>query len=265
MSLFLNKRLILFFWASFLFSFAHAEIIEIHHMKELYDHLKPNALIIFDIDNTLMAPVQELGNDQWFRYQLNKYEMQGFDKDTALQKTLSEWTAIQHVTKMVLAEPGIDCIVRQLQKQGFAVMGLTTRALDISTCTIRHLNKLNIDLAATAPTQKEIFFMNGLAVLYRQGILFTANTDKGEALRKFLSAISYSPQCIIFINDKGSHIVPVENFCSQAKTPFIGLRYGYLDNRVRNFRPEIAEVQFECFGHILSDESANILLQKTCK
>lgn len=239
-----------------------AEIYETYNMSELYNHLKPGMLVVFDIDNTLIEPVQELGSNQWFEKRIKEYISYGHNKGEALEKALREWTAIQSITLVKLVEPGIDTIIKDLQNQGYTVMGLTTRGLGLSTRTVEQLQTVGIDLTMTAPTQEEVFFMNERGVLFRGGALFTAATHKGEALRKLLEASSYAPTSIMFINDKYSHLVPVEEYCSNDNIPYVGLRYGYTDEKVKNHRKQIADVQFYHFGHILSDDAAERILHE---
>ena len=239
-----------------------ADIYETHNMSELYEHLTPGMLVVFDIDNTLIEPVQELGSNQWFEKRISEYQSYGYNSHDALQKALKEWTAIQSITLVKLVEPGIDGIVQDLQEKEYTVMGLTTRGLSMSTRTVEQLETVNVDLSKTAPTQEEIFFMNKRGVLFRGGTLFTAASHKGEALRKLLDAAGYQPTSVMFINDKYSHLVPVEEYCSQYGIPFVGIRYGYTDEKVKNFRKQIAEVQFYHFGHILSDEAAERILHE---
>lgn len=240
----------------------HAEMFEINHMDEIYSHLTPDTLIVFDIDNTLMEPVQELGSDQWFYHRIKEYESWGMGKAQALDRALHQWMSIQHITKVRLVEPGIDEIVQDLQNKGYKAMGLTTRGLGMCTLTIHQLNRINIDLSSAAPTQEEIHFMNGQGCLLRSGILFTAASHKGEAMRKLFDKIGYWPKSILFINDKASHIREFEETMKEQGVPFVGLRYGATDNRVLNFRNHIAEVQYSYFGHILTDEQAERILHE---
>lgn len=239
-----------------------AEIYETYNMSELYDHLKPGMLVVFDIDNTLIEPVQELGSNQWFENRIKEYVSYGHNKGEALEKALREWTAIQSITLVKLVEPGIDAIVKDLQEQGYTVMGLTTRGLGLSTRTVEQLQTVGIDLSVTAPSHEEVFFMNERGVLFRGGALFTAATHKGEALRKFLEASNYEPTSIMFVNDKYSHLVPVEEYCTKDDIPYVGLRYGFTDEKVKNHRKQIAEIQFYHFGHILSDDAAERILHE---
>ncbi|MCB1149869.1 MAG: DUF2608 domain-containing protein [Chlamydiia bacterium] len=181
---------------------------------------------------------------------------QGKEPHEALEMALSEWMAVQNISKMKLVEPSAAEIVRSLQEAGYTVMGLTTRGLGQSTRTNEQLKTVGIDLSRTAPANEDIFFMNGRGVLFRGGTLFTANTHKGKALFTFLDEAGYKPQRILFINDKRSHILPIEEWADQRGVPFIGLRYGFLDEKVKNLNLEITEIQWEHFGHILSDAEA---------
>lgn len=237
-----------------------AEIYEVSKLEEVYDYLSAecdrDTLIVFDIDNTLIEPVQELGTDQWFYHRIEDYIEAGHDARTALNRALREWVAIMNVTKIRLCEESAEAIVNDLQKQGYPVIGLTTRGLGLSTLTIEQLQEVGIDLSLAAPYEGDLLIKNQRSVLYRGGILFTAGTHKGEALHRFFESIDYPAKRVMFINDKKSHLEPVEEMCAREGFEFVGLRYGYTDSRVQNFRRDLAKVQMEHFGCILSDEEA---------
>jgi phosphoglycolate phosphatase-like HAD superfamily hydrolase len=238
------------------------EIIETKRMNELYQHLEPGMMVVFDIDNTLIEPTQELGTDQWFGGQIKKYESYNMPFETAQKNALREWRAVQYITDVKLVEKGIDQIIADLQRKGVPVMGLTTRGMEMCVRAVDQLESVNVDLEKTAPIKEELYFFNGKGVVYTGGILFTNNTPKGLALRKFLEGSEYHPKSILFVNDKLSHIKPLEEMCREDGIKFIGLRYGYLDEKVRNMRPHIAEVQWKHFGQILSDQAAEKILSE---
>ena len=56
--------------------------------------------------------------------------------------------------------------------------------------------------------------------------------------------------------------MPIEESAAKRKIPFIGLRYGKLDDKVKNLDVDLADLQFEHFGHILSDAEARELLEE---
>lgn len=183
------------------------------------------------------------------------------EKQDAIELALAEWMAVQSITQVKLVEDHADQVVGKFQKQGFTVMGLTTRGLGLSTRTVEQLKSLNVDMLHSAPVHHDVFFHNQRGCLFRGGILFTAATHKGRALFRLFERIDYHPKSVLFINDKYANLREVEETCEERGIPFIGLRYGYLDNKVKNFRKDIADVQFEHFGYILSDKDAEKILK----
>lgn len=241
-----------------------AEIIETDRFKKIKEHIQPRTLVLLDIDDTLLVPTQTLGTDAWFVYRLSQYSKVHKDPKTALDKALAEWESIRHVTKVKLVEEDTDQIIKEIQKENTAIMGLTTQSLSLSTRTINQLRSLNIDLSKTAPASEDHYFVQeNLGLLYQQGILFTSGTSKGEAVIKMLDKIGYKPDRILFINDKHKHLLDVETSVLARGIPFTGLRYSYSDERVANFCHELAEIQWKhsTFGNLLSDEEALVLLK----
>lgn len=239
------------------------EIIETQHMKEIHKYLEPEMLVVFDLDNTLIEPVQELGSDQWFGHRIQQYLSYNYPPDVAKKKALREWQAVQYMTEVKLVEIGTDEIVSMLQTREMPVMGLTTRGMEMCVRAVEQLESVHIDLGKTAPTQEQVYFLNERGVVFSRGVLFTDNTHKGKALQKFLESIDCHPKSVLFVNDKLSHIKPVEEVCQEMGIKFVGLRYGYLDEKVNNLRHHIAEVQWQFFGLILSDLSAEKYYQET--
>lgn len=247
------KYIVLFFC----FSLFSSEIIETKHFKEILDHTTPDTLIVLDIDDTLLIPIQMLGCDEWFCYRLKQLRQEGLDPSAALERSLAEWEGIRHLTKMEIVEPGTEEVVQTLQTRGLTVMGLTTQGIALATRTVLQLKEHYIDLTKTAPSQQDHFFtIANHGVLYRHGILFTSGQPKGVALFKLCDAVGLTPKRILFINDKGTHLVDVEKTANERGVEFIGLRYAYSDARKAAFSPLIADRQFEPFRQIMSDEEA---------
>jgi FMN phosphatase YigB (HAD superfamily) len=235
----------------------HADIIEIHNMKELYSHLPEDALIVFDIDNTIMTPPYELGTDQWFEFRIQNFKDQGEEPGDAFKKTLKEWIALRNFTDMALVEEDIATIIQHLQDEGFGVMGLTTQGLHLSSRTLYQLNDLAVDFTKTSLSDEYFVFKYKNPVLYRDGILFGNGSHKGKVLFSFLEALSHNPSTVVFVDDKASNLIALEASCNEHGIPFVGLRYGYLDEKVKNFNAEVALEQLRVFGgHIISDEEA---------
>lgn len=258
-------RLILSCVFIFFTSALSAQIIETKHFHEVEAYAAEETLLILDIDDTLLIPVQMLGCDEWFLSRMNYYKNQGLTSKESLEKSLAEWEAVRHLTKMEIVEKGSEKIVESLQNQGYLVMGLTTQGLALATRTHQQLNENGVDLGQGAPSKQDHYFsIDGHGVLYRNGILFTSGTHKGKALFALLDQIGLAPKCIVFLNDKESHLKSVESAAEERGIAFVGLRYGYSDARKAAFKKEIADYQFShsTFAHLLSDSEALINLEK---
>jgi len=238
-----------------------SSLIEIKYFAEIYDYLASDTLIILDVDNTLMEPVQEFGNDQWFRWRLRQLESNGVASNEALSQALSEWHAIQAVTKSRPVELTTPALVGQLQSSDWTVIALTTRGLAVASRTLEQLESIGFCFKKSSPQQHSLLFQNETQdILFRHGVLFTNGTHKGTSFLTLLDLMDYHPKRVLFVNDKASHIKELEVACYENSIEFIGLRYGHLDERVNNFRSELAEIQGRDFWHIHSDEEAETLL-----
>ncbi len=238
--------------------------IEFHSFKDLASHLTPDTLVVLDIDDTLLITKQMLGCDEWFIYRMNQRKSEGMSPSAALEKTLSEWEAVRHLTQMEIVEPNTESVIQSLQKQGYCVFGLTTQGLALATRTIQQLNEKQIDFTVSAPTQEDVYFpLKQHGVLFRKGVLFTSGMPKGEALFQLCKMINRPVSRIVFVNDKATHIADIEEMAKKQSVDFLGLRYARSDAKKAAFIPEIAELQFHHsnFGKILSDDEARSLLK----
>ncbi len=252
-----HKRLI-FLWVLFIGPLS-ALIVETSHFRDILSHVTPGTLILMDIDDTLLIPKQTLGGECWFDYRWKKYQSEGLSSSEALQKTLAEWEAIRHLTKMELVEPGTAEVIQELQRDGCSVMALTVQELSLHTRTRLHLQEQEINLSHSGPFSQDVYTnVAGHGVLYRHGILHTSGRNKGLSFFQICDQTGYVPQKVVLIDDKLSHLKAVESYAEARGIEFIGLRYGYNDARKAAFDQKIADIQWEHsrFGRILSDEEA---------
>ena len=239
----------------------NAKIIEVKNFSEINEHIKPDTLIIYDIDNTLIHLAQSLGGDTWFQNHKTMLMNQGFTFEQALDLTLDKWIRVQSVSATSLVENTAPAIISHYQEKGNSTMALTTRGFSMGRQTVRQLHGVNIDFESASLSKMPVSFNNlirftGEPVIFYKGILFTAGSHKGAALFEFLNRINLQPTHILFINDKQQNIEEVEEYCTMHNVPFIGLRYGYLDASVESFNMNITRIQDHFFGKILSDIEA---------
>lgn len=250
----MKPKLLILFLA--FIAFVNSEIIEVERFGDMNRYLTPDALLIVDIDDTLLIPVQMLGCDLWF---LSRLKESG-----SLERTLGEWEAIRHITKMKVVEEGTEEIIQNWQNQGFKLMGLTSQGLALATRTVLQLQANGIDLSSGAPFPGGAYYsIQGHGILYRHGILFCSGKSKGDSLAHLFEQHGFWPSKIIFIDDKESPLIEVETFALDKGIAFTGLRYAFADRHKALYRPEIAAIQFahSTFVHLLSDEEAAALLR----
>lgn len=241
------------------------QIHEVAHFNEIVKYSGPDTILLLDIDETLIIPVQMLGGDAWFEYRLKSHQNEQ-DCKAPLEKTLAEWEAIRHLSKMKLAEPDIASVLKELQSQKVSVMGLTVQGLALATRTILQLNEQGIELFPSSPFAQDLCFqVEGHTILFRQGILFTSGKSKGKAFFLFCEQIGLEPKRVVAIDDKLSHLESLEKEAEKRGVDFVGLRYSFPDARIHSFSPEIANYQLfhSTFTHILSDEEAEKQLKES--
>lgn len=254
------------------------QIIEIPNFYAILEFISTGCWVALDIDDTLIVPKQSLGTDPWFFDIMAKRKEQGQSIHDALETTLAEQEAIRQLMDVNLVEEGTDYVISEMQNSGTTVFGLTTHGLSTATRTIHLLQTVGIDLTRTAPGREDIFFLNGShnihlpsgqslsreeGVLFRHGILFTSGSHKGTAFCHLMDHLGQTPKKLIFINDKVEPLIDLEKSVEPLGIVFVGLRYNINDEKIKNYRPEIAQIEWEnsTFDHLLSDEEAENILK----
>lgn len=236
---------------------AYARIEECSSLQQilLLTNTQRSQLLIFDIDNTLIHPKQMLGSDEWFDFFLQKQQALYGNDPQILRSVIDLWTAIQIVTDVIPVEQETPILIQKLQKENRILMGMTTRGSALATATFRQLGSLAIDLSKTAPTQVRFQLHRMPDVHYGKGILFTDGYDKGKALKEFLCQIQWTPESIVYINDKKAPLEEVEASLPET-IHFIGLRYSGSDHFIKELSQPIVEAELDHFTFLLPDREA---------
>jgi FMN phosphatase YigB (HAD superfamily) len=220
-------------------------LIETKSIEDVLKYVKPNALVVFDIDNTIAAPSGEIGTDQYSSYLIEKYLKEGMSYQAALDKVLPLLFQIQDYVKLYPLEKETLKVLDYLRAKKIPTVALTSRSIQIAQRTIDQLAEAGIVLQAPLSFARELSFAVDVPALYKDNIIFCAKNDKGKALMNLLKQFNYSPDCIIYVDDRISHIFSVEKECLNNHIRYIGIRYGYCDERVKNFDPIRAQQEYE--------------------
>ena len=229
---------------------AFAEIREIKSMKEVLKEVDAQTLLVFDLDNTLMEPIQSLGSDQWYYYIIKKYkEVDKLSDQEAYDQADKVWNQTQWLIQVKAVESFTPELIEKLQKKKIKMMGLTARTYDISDITLKQLSSIGINLGHSVSSQDMSFKLVDTAY-YKNGIVFQGeHNSKGDVFVEFLKRLNLKPKKVVFVDDKQKHVNSMEKALGEAKIKYIGFRYAAADERVEKFNKDFEDYELFCNGH----------------
>jgi hypothetical protein len=211
---------------------------------------RDRVLVVFDIDNTLLAMEQGLGSDQWYYWQKvlakedpcsgnlvnNRFRVQG---------------AVFFASAMRPTQPDAAEQVRRLQDAGLTVISVTSRGPDYRLQTFRELRRSNISFWASAlPPARgypESFVPEGGSrdARYEDGVFLTAGQHKGDMLKALLDKTgARAPAIIVMADDKAENLQAVMETFEGSGTAVHALRYSREDANVAALDTQEAAAQW---------------------
>jgi hypothetical protein len=227
---------------------SNAEIREIKSIREVVPSLAEGTLIVFDIDNTLMAPTGYLGSDEWFYLLYKVYRINGADESGIARTAMDVWNKTQWRIDVKAVEKETPLLIKKEQAKGNKVMALTARTFDIADRTIAQLGTIGIDFSSASVSGKEsIFpktdFKSDDDVLVKKGIIFVGESNvKGKVLAYYLQKMNYHPKKVVYIDDREKHVKSVSETLETIGIPCLSFRYGAADEKVKRFNEVFSEV-----------------------
>jgi phosphoglycolate phosphatase-like HAD superfamily hydrolase len=213
-------------------------------------YCEPGDLVIFDVDNTLAHPKGRIGSDEWFVFLVQEQMQQGKTLQEALQIVLPIYCEVQYGIELHPVDPIAPALIEELQREGVYVMALTARSLPLMQRTIEQLAAIGIDFAHNHLGDPVIVRQLVDRYIYKRGILFSGQNNKGLALLDFLAYCNLRPKKIIFVDDKLSNLVAVMDAVATIDVPFVGIRYGLLDEYVATINAQAVHEELLAFYHI---------------
>ena len=220
----------------------HAEVREINSMAEIVPALDSQTLLVFDIDNTLVEPVGNLGSDQWYYYLAMALARDdaSLSADAVAAQADAIWTKTLATVKVKPVETLTPALVREQQAAGLQVMALTARAAEDAAATFQQLRDIGIDLSVNAVRKEDLATEQG--GFFSRGVFFVGEgPDKGKTLVAFLKKIGLHPARIVFVDDKPRHAANMDAALTSAGIPSVSFRYGAADAKVRAFNEVMSE------------------------
>jgi hypothetical protein len=244
-----------------------AEIREAQSMIDALASVDSDTVVVFDLDNTVIEPVQTLGSDQFFGYLVEQGKQTGLTGSQAVAQALAEATPIQPKSKVRTVEALTPRLIRNLQRKGIPTLGLTARPIGWAEGTIEQLSSVHVDFTPTALIDHDAPVGPNLAGRYLHGVIFMADGgDKGQYLVEFLKQVGSTAHRVIFIDDKLNNVQSVERALDQTTLEHISFRYGAADPEVKAFDRGVADFEYRYFqqtGEFISDRKARQLMSSS--
>ena len=208
-------------------------------------------LVVFDIDNTLLAMEQGLGSDQWYDWQK---ELQEEDpcSDMLVSNRLAVQGALYFASAMRPTQPDAAEQVQRLQDAGLTVIALTSRGADFRLQTFRELRRNGISFWPGALEPKrgypESFIPEGGShpALYEDGVFLTAGQHKGDMLKALLDKTGRDyPTVVVMADDKKRNLRAVMETFAGTGTSIHAWRYNREDAAVAALDRSAARAQWD--------------------
>lgn len=210
-----------------------------------------HVLVVFDIDNTLLAMEQGLGADQWYEWQKGLAAEQPCDPRVVPDRFAVQG-AMYFASAMRPTQDDAATIVRDIQDTGIAVIALTSRGTGYRLQTFRELRRNGLDfrrnaLEPAAGWPEDFIPGHGSRpARYEDGVFLTAGQHKGDMLGELLERTGTPvPQVVVAVDDKRENLdAIIESFGGNGMTLHTW-RYAGEDREVRNFDPDAAHLLWQ--------------------
>jgi hypothetical protein len=207
-------------------------------------------LVVFDIDNTLMAMEQGLGSDQWYEWQKDLAAEDACDERVVASR-LAALGAVYFASAMRPTQADAPAIVRRLQDAGFSVLALTSRGVDFRLQTFRELRRNGYDFRRSAipPASgwpEDFVPRNGSRpARYEDGVFLATGQHKGAMLLELLRRSGTAmPRAVVMADDKQSNLDAVRETFAGLGVPVRAWRYAGEDHRVAAFDGDISHAMW---------------------
>jgi hypothetical protein len=208
-------------------------------------------LVVFDIDNTLLAMEQGLGSDQWYEWQK---ALQKEDPCSGLlvSNRLAVQGALYFASAMRPTQPDAAQQLRRLQDADMSVIALTSRGADFRLQTFRELRRNGYSFWPSAlPPQSgypdEFIPAGGTRpARYEDGVFLTAGQHKGDMLKALLdkTGVSY-PKVVVVADDKERNLQMILESFEDSGTSIHAWRYNREDENVATLNYSLNDRQWK--------------------
>lgn len=227
-------------------------------LLDIVKHVDSDTLFIFDIDHTLIEPVQNIGSTHWERHLAKKLKEEGFTHHEASIRAFHQWRTIQHLTAVKAVEESIYEVKALIKSLNVETLGLTARDGTLSDLTYDQLKSVQLDTIFTYQADCKDLPGN-YPCKYSRGTVFCGFNKKDAGLNLFLEHVKMRPKKVVFVDDQKSHVDELEDLANLLGIEYVGMTYHASGNH--KFDAQIAEIQEQYLPKLISDREALDLLE----
>lgn len=250
----------------------------IEDISQSVTNLKQNSLVVWDVDGVLINGVDRIFHSEnihdglankYIDYIASKYKLNQDQKELFVSELFIQ-------RKAELVDTKILDIMQSLQSNNIPSIALTCcfvgslgKIKSVANWRINELAKLGVNFNFNFCHLDKIKLNTLPKVgkyypLYKQGILFCLQSNKGQVLRTFLEKINWVPTKVVFIDDKINNLQSVQEELKIKNIQYIGLHYTGALSLPREIDTKLVKFQYEYLmehGEWLTDQKALLMLK----
>ncbi|HJD63225.1 MAG TPA: DUF2608 domain-containing protein [Rickettsia endosymbiont of Degeeriella rufa] len=212
-----------------------SKINKIHDFKEVIKAIEKadgTYLVLFDVDEVIVMDLDESRLTHDYR----KILISDIEKRLSRKECELLMSVVLKDRKARFVNDDILTIFALLKEKSIPAMGLTKLPTgkfgvieDMIEWRVRELTSLKLNLQELSPLNDEVIIKDFNAgygdPILKDGIIYTAEYDKGAVLEYVLQKTNYSPQSIIFIDDIEENLLSLQKTCSKLKINYQGFEF----------------------------------------
>jgi hypothetical protein len=186
-------------------------------------------LIVFDIDDTILASSEILGTPTWFYHMVNLLRQKGAAKFEAY-KIMQEIDRVvqEHATIIPIEQTTISAI-HNWRSLGAHVIAIASRSPSSASVTTKQLDTLNLKFSSSYFSCIENKWHSSKGAFINGIIYVDFHNDRREIFMHFLELASRCNLDIEFIahaDDQVRHVADIAACAKDARKNFVGIIYG---------------------------------------
>lgn len=228
-------------------------------LKKIITSMTKDDLLALDVDHVLIMPVDE---DSLNRNPYRKKLWEILKKKYGKEQEKIYYGLVSLKAQWRLVDPNILEVIEQSKKKDIPTIAITSLYTGkfgviekIENWRIEQLKKFGLDFSKFCPKElnndlliSELQSADGVPTL-KEGVIFTAQVDKGVVLENILKKTNYKIRRIVFVDDNPKYLKEICLMAQRLGIPFYGIHYNAVDQmpistiseRVEDLRMQILE------------------------